>query len=190
MLGVGRNMKIIIIGNSGSGKTWLAMSLAAAMSAPVVHLDDLFWEPGGFDKKRSREEVDLLIRQSKEGASWVVEGVFGELVEPYLDVAELLVWLDIDWRICKTRLEERGSESKKHLGREQSEEGLRKLLEWASRYYYRKDLRSYEGHKTLIKRFSGKKLHLRSEIYVNKLMENAQQMDALDFQIAALLENQ
>ena len=133
-------MKIIIIGNSGSGKTWLATRLAVAISAPVVHLDDLFWEPGGFDKKRSREEVDHLIRQSKEGTSWVVEGVFGDLAELYCDVADLLVWLDIDWLICKTRLEERGSESKMHLDREQSEEGLRKLVEWAFHYYDRQGL--------------------------------------------------
>ena len=169
-------MKIIILGNSGSGKTWLATRLAATVSAPVVHLDDLFWEPGGFEKKRSREEVELLMQQSKEGASWIVEGVFGELAQQYLDVAELLVWLDIDWHICKTRLEERGSESKMHLDREQSEEGLRKLVEWASCYYNRRDLRSYDDHKGLLEKFSGSKAHLRSESDVNKFMEKAQQV--------------
>ena len=173
MPGVGRNMKIIIIGNSGSGKTWLAIRLSASISAPVVHLDNLFWEPGGFDKKRSREEVDLLIRQSKECTSWVVEGVFGEFAELYFDVADLLIWLDIDWRICKTRLEGRGSESKMLLEREQSEEGLRKLVEWASHYCDRQGLCSYGGHKTLMNRFSGKKLHLRSPSDVQKFIENA-----------------
>jgi len=186
----GRNMKIIIIGNSGSGKTWLASRLAAAISAPVVHLDNLFWKPGGFDKNRSREEVDFLIRQSKGGPSWVVEGVFGELAELYFDVADLLIWLDIDWLICKTRLEGRGSESKMHLDREQSKEGLRKLVEWASHYCDREGSCSYDGHKALMKRYSGKKLHLRSPSDVQKFIENAQQMDTLDFQLAALLEKQ
>lgn len=168
-------MKIVIIGNSGSGKTWLAKRLGNIFLAPVVHLDDLFWEPGGFDKKRSREEVELLIQRSKDGAAWIAEGVFGELAEHYLDTAKLLVWLDIDWPICKKRLEDRGSESKRHLGRLQSEEGLLRLLEWASNYYDRHDLRSYEGHKALFEKFSGKKVHLNSEIAVIKLLSKAQQ---------------
>ena len=58
-------MKTIIIGNSGSGKTWLAKRLSTIFTAPVVHLDDIFWEPGGFDKKRSPKEIELLILQSQ-----------------------------------------------------------------------------------------------------------------------------
>ncbi|MEE9144770.1 MAG: AAA family ATPase [Candidatus Binatia bacterium] len=168
-------MKTIIIGNSGSGKTWLAKRLSTIFTAPVVHLDDIFWEPGGFDKKRSPKEIELLILQSQDKASWIAEGVFGELASHYLDAAELLVWLDIDWPICKKRLEKRGSESKRHLDREQSEEGLKELLEWASHYYDRQDLRSYEGHRATLEKFSGKKAHLRSEIAVNKFVALAQQ---------------
>ena len=167
-------MKIIIIGNSGSGKSWLAKRLVNITSMPVIHLDDLFWEPGGFDKKRSCEEVDFLIQKSKEETTWVAEGVFGDLAEQYLDVAEFFIWLDIDWQICKKRLEERGSESKMHLAREQSEEGLRKLIEWASHYYDRHGFCSYEGHKTLFEKFSGNKVYLRSESDVNKFLTNAQ----------------
>ena len=150
------------------------------MYVTVVNLDNLFWEPGGFDKKRSHEDVELLIQQSKESTSWIVEGVFGELAEKYLDTAELLVWLDIDWGTCKTRLEERGSESKVHLEREQSEEGLKKLLEWASHYTERQDLRSYNGHKSLYEKFTGNKIHLMSESDVNKFLENTQQNTPAD----------
>ena len=117
-------MKTIIIGNAGSGKTWLATRLAAGGGTPIVHLDDLFWEPCGFDKKRSPEEVDRLIEKSKRAPSWIIEGVFGELAERYFSAAEQLIWLDIEWAVCKSRLLARGSESKRHLGREQSEEYL------------------------------------------------------------------
>ncbi len=172
-----KGMKIIIIGNSGSGKTWLAKRLGTTLSAPIVHLDDLFWEPGGFDKKRPDKEIEFLIEQSQERDSWIAEGIFGELAERYLDTADLLVWLDIEWTVCKKRLEERGSESKRHLDRKQSEESLRKLLEWASDYYGRRDLRSYEGHRALLKKFSGKKVHIRSEMEANKFMSKVKLTD-------------
>src|SRR5687767_13388029 len=77
-------MKLIIIGNSGSGKTWRATRLAATTKTSVVHLDEMFWEPGGFNHKRSSEELDRLITGTKHGTSWIVEGVFGELTEKYL----------------------------------------------------------------------------------------------------------
>jgi adenylate kinase family enzyme len=77
-------IKLIIIGNSGSGKTWLATRLAATTKTSVVHLDELFWQPNGFSQKRSREEVSLLIAGTKQRRSWIVEGVCGELTERYL----------------------------------------------------------------------------------------------------------
>lgn len=135
-------MKIVIIGNSGSGKTWLATRLAALASVPVIHLDELFWRPGGFDEKRSAEELASLIKRKRIMASWVVEGVFGELATPFLEDAQALIWLNPGWPVCRQRLLARGSESKAHMGRAQSEAGLARLLEWASAYSSRDDTRS------------------------------------------------
>jgi adenylate kinase family enzyme len=173
-------MKIIILGNSGSGKTWLAQRLSNIFGAPVVHLDDFFWEPGGFDNKRSREEVAHLIQQIRDKESWIVEGVFGDLAEHYLDVAEFLIWLDIDWKICKSRLEMRGSESKWHQEIEQSPEGLCKLFEWASLYYQRQDMRSRYGHKRLFDGFASTKVCLTSEREVNEFLQDAQRTNSVD----------
>ena len=80
----------------------------------------------------------------------------------------------ISIRSFNKRLEERGSEGKRHMGRQQSKEGLLRLLEWASNYYDRQDLRSYEGHKMLFEKFSGKKSHLSSETAVNEFLSKTQ----------------
>lgn len=42
--------RTVIIGNSGSGKTFLARALAAGSGIPVIHLDEIFWQPGGFNR--------------------------------------------------------------------------------------------------------------------------------------------
>ncbi|WP_136809435.1 AAA family ATPase [Desulfosediminicola flagellatus] len=166
-------MRTVIIGNSGSGKTWLSQKLATP-NAQIIHLDALFWMPGGFDNKRDREEVNQLIFQSKEHLNWVAEGVFGELAEHYFDVAQTLIWLDMSWDLCCSRLEQRGSESKKHLGREQTEEGLRKLLDWASHYYDRTDTRSRKGHQSLYNLFQEEKILLKSELEVDEYLKSSQ----------------
>jgi adenylate kinase family enzyme len=173
-------MKTVIIGNSGSGKTWLAARLADADGAGVIHLDELFWEPGGFDKKRPQETILHLIGQAKTGHAWIVEGVFGELAERFFDQADFLVWLDMDWTTCRERLIRRGSESKRHMAREQSEEGLRKLIEWASRYYDRNGLCSYVGHKDLFQRFHGRKIRIKTEEQADLLVKWLRENTPLD----------
>ncbi|WP_411879143.1 AAA family ATPase [Polaromonas sp. YR568] len=173
-------MKIVIIGNSGSGKTWLATRLAALASVSVVHLDELFWLPGGFDKKRPDEEAASLIAQSRNTPGWVVEGVFGELAAPFLEDAQALVWLNPDWAVCRQRLLARGSESKAHMERAQSDTGLARLLEWASAYPSRGDSRSYAGHLSLFQHFQGHKLCLQREEDAAGLVNFALQAGVLE----------
>jgi adenylate kinase family enzyme len=181
-------MRSIIIGNSGSGKSWLAAKLGDAKGCPVVHLDDIFWEPGGFDQKRLPEVVTRMIEESKSREKWIAEGVFGELAERFVDRAQCLIWLDIDWPTCRDRLVKRGSESKKHMGREESEQGLRNLVEWASQYYKRTNARSYEGHRKLMMSFQGQRVHLKSVADVTKLLEEDQPTSAGDVANRAALE--
>lgn len=164
------NMRTVIIGNAGSGKTWLAKQLATSI-VNVVHLDDLFWMPGGFDEKRPKEEINGLIARSKESSKWIAEGVFGKLAEQYFDAATALIWLDIPWELCRLRLEHRGSESKIKHSREQSEKGLKKLMEWASHYHDRTDLRSHAGHQSLFNLYQGVKVQLKSEHETNQYIK-------------------
>jgi len=173
-------MKVVIIGNGGSGKTWLAKQLASRFSSRLVHLDNVFWEPGGFDKKRKADDVSFLVQQTKSADSWIVEGVFGELAERYLDEAAALIWLNLDWETCKRRLEMRGSESKAHMSRIQSEAGLVKLIEWASEYWVRGDSRSFHGHERIFENFNGFRVKLRSEEEVTRFVNSVQQVIPAD----------
>lgn len=42
--------RILIIGNSGSGKSWLAARLAEELTIREVNLDTIVWQPGGFNQ--------------------------------------------------------------------------------------------------------------------------------------------
>ena len=69
-------MRTVIVGNSGSGKSWLAKRLGERTFAQVIHLDEIFWLPGGFNEKRSSSEVQNLVDSRKVDPDWIVEGVF------------------------------------------------------------------------------------------------------------------
>ena len=134
--------RIVIIGNSGSGKSHLAKSLSKIYSIPIIHLDQLFWMPGGFNEKRPKDEVKNEIEQKRKDNSWIAEGVFGELAELFLARAETLIYLDLDWATCHSSLMVRGSESSRQLLSAKAEENFRNLLLWAEQYWTRNDLRS------------------------------------------------
>lgn len=159
--------RIVIIGNSGSGKTYLAQTLSHCFRLEIIHLDKLFWEPGGFNKKRPSDVVYAEIATLAQGQSWVVEGVFGELAQEFCPKADCLIWLDVDWTTCSTSLLNRGSESSQQLDARLAEENFTKLLRWASDYWQRQDLRSHPGHASLFDQFYGQKIRLRTRDEVN-----------------------
>lgn len=159
--------RVVIIGNSGSGKSYLARKLGALSQVAVVHLDAIFWVPGGFSEKRPAEIVEREIEERKKGAAWIVEGVFGELAARFLDRADLLIWLDMPWPVCEAGLRERGSESAQQLDPDKAEESFRQLILWAADYRKRTGPRSHAGHARLFSEFAGEKIRFDRRIEVD-----------------------
>jgi len=169
--------RIAIVGNSVSGKSYLAESLAAIYSVPVIHLDQIFWMPGGFNEQRPKGEVKIEIERKQKENSWIVEGVFGELAESFLPRAECLIFLDLDWPTCRLGLAARGSESSQQLVTATAEDNFRKLLLWAEQYWTRADLRSRSGHFQLFSDFSGLKFKFISHVEVDEFPSSNEKAD-------------
>ncbi len=163
--------RTVIIGNSGSGKSHLARSLSTIFSYPVIHLDRLFWMPGGFNAKRPKDEIKNGIEQKRKEASWIVEGVFGELAEMFLPQAQSLVFLDMDWSVCHAGLLARGSESSQQLESAHAAENFGNLLHWAGQYWTRTDLRSHAGHHQLFSSFAGLKFKFTCRAEVDDFLK-------------------
>ncbi|MEW6404240.1 MAG: AAA family ATPase [Chloroflexota bacterium] len=159
--------RIVIIGNSGSGKTHLGQILSSCFGYRLIHLDTLFWEPGGFNIKRSNEIVYAEIARIRQTKTWIVEGVFGELAKEFCVCADTLIWLDQDWETCSRSLLQRGPESSKQLDKQSAEENFQNLLQWASEYWQRETPSSYRGHLLLFERFNNDKIRLQSRKAVN-----------------------
>jgi adenylate kinase family enzyme len=162
--------RIVIIGNSGSGKSYLAKSLSAIYSIPVVHLDQIFWMPGGFNEKRPKDEMKSEIEQRQKDGSWIAEGVFGELAALFLARTPSLIFLDMDWPACRKGLMSRGSESSRQLSAVKAEENFSKLLLWAEQYWIRTNLCSQSGHLQMFANFTGHKFRFTSQAEANEFL--------------------
>ena len=162
--------RILIIGNSGSGKSWLAARLAEGLTIREVNLDTIVWQPGGFNQKRPQHEIDHAIQTLAQEPLWVVEGVFGALAEQLLDAADTLLFLDLDWSVCRDSLLSRGSQSSKQRDAVAAEKNFQQLLVWASEYGQRAGKSSRHFHRELFDRFPNDKHRFTTRTEVNSYL--------------------
>ena len=158
--GVNAMKRIVILGNGGSGKSYLGEDLARKLESNYISLDDLFWEPGGFDIKRPPEHVDADIDRFKVQDSWVVEGVFGGMAEKFTPYADLLIILSIEWEVCRTSMLSRSKPG-------QTESSLAELVTWCSEYYSRDNKNSLKHHELLFSEFNHQKMRFETRQEVN-----------------------
>ena len=163
--------KVIIIGNAGSGKTWLGKRMAAVLGVPHVALDSIFWEPGGYNLKRKGSAVEADLKGIQDSECWIAEGVFGHLVDHIISFADTLVYLDLPWEECRSSLLIRGSESSRQLDPKKAEENFQALLEWASAYESRDSKASKRYHGLLFEAFAGRKYRVRNRGDAEQLLE-------------------
>ena len=92
--------KIIIFGNNGSGKSWLAKRLAAATGLPLIHLDAYFWRPNW--EMPTKEEWWEKNLEFIAGEKWIIEGMcsHGGTMELRFAAAELAIVLDVNRFTC------------------------------------------------------------------------------------------
>lgn len=74
--------RLHVIGNSGSGKSTLAARLAGIVSAPVVELDALNWEPGWVGlNETDPAEFERRIGAATAGDAWIVAGSYSRFAK-------------------------------------------------------------------------------------------------------------
>ncbi len=91
--------RIVVVGNTGVGKSTLAEEIARRVHSPIVELDALFWQPNWQDPDPDQFRAD--VREATSGPAWVVAGNYTSRIEDILwDRTDLVVWLD--YRISRT----------------------------------------------------------------------------------------
>jgi len=94
--------RILILGNSGSGKSTFAADLGKAIGIPVIHLDAYFWSSGWVEPQRDfwQEQVSTLLA----GNSWIMDGNYQKTLPQRLQRADTVIYLDFPRYICFLRI--------------------------------------------------------------------------------------
>lgn len=93
--------RVLIVGNSGAGKSSLARRLGEKLGLPVVHLDVLFWKPGWTES--DDDEFHARIADYQGTDAWISDGNFGGSWHLRMPAADTIIWLDQPPWLCLLR---------------------------------------------------------------------------------------
>lgn len=158
--------RVLIIGNGGSGKTWLAKRIGSGLKVLVTHLDDIRWAPGQYGIRRDDQLVLQEVVAAGVAHNWVIEGVYGWLAKSVLDRVTTLIWLDLPEDECIANIKSRGNQGGGSV------ESFQELIEWVSEYRHRTSSSSFKGHQYLFNTYGGPKVQLRTRAEISTYAEN------------------
>ena len=141
-------MRVLVMGNSGSGKSWYARELAQQRGLPHLDLDTIYFEPGLVAVQRPMPLV-LADLHAFIGAheQWVVEGCYGDVIEAALPACSELVFMNPGKETCLANNGRRPWEPHKYASKEVQDSMLPLLLDWVGKYDARDDNCSYAYHR-------------------------------------------
>lgn len=66
--------RVVIVGNSGAGKTELANALGRKTGLPVVYLDPIFWRSDW--TRAPQAEAEATLSEEVARGEWILDGDF------------------------------------------------------------------------------------------------------------------
>tara|TARA_B100000586_G_C20006523_1_gene382759 strand:+ start:173 stop:703 length:531 start_codon:yes stop_codon:yes gene_type:complete len=162
-------MIILIIGNSGCGKTYLSKNIAKIKKIPLFHMDQIKYKPEGYtpEFERTKEQINQIVKNIMKNKSYVIEGASIALGRIFVKEATHLILINYQWEVCKASIFTRNLD----CGRPSPIEERNSLLKWAEKYYERteKNIASFKNHKKLFDDFKKTKYRLDSREEANNL---------------------
>lgn len=151
-------MKILVFGNSGSGKSTYARAVTKRHALTHLDLDTIVWEPGRIGVQRSITAIqDLLQTFLDAHLNWIIEGCYGEFVSAAAPHCDELVFLNPGRAACLANNRRRPWEPHKYASMEAQDEMLENLQAWVAGYYERGDDWSYRRHRRIFDAHEGVK---------------------------------
>lgn len=150
--------KIIIFGNSGSGKSTMAKHYADKYQLAHLDLDTIAWQDTNPPTRKPTIESQKAIEQfCKDNETWIIEGCYSDLLNLACKQATQMIFLNPGIETCIENCKNRPWEPHKYASIEEQNKNLPMLINWVKDYYIRTDDFSFASHDLLFKGFKGNK---------------------------------
>ena len=160
-------MKILIIGNVGSGKTTLGNNLAKLYGIKLFSIDNIVYDDENKLKREELEQINLLNKINRENKEYIIEGVLHKNMDFLLNLVDKVVIIDLDKKILKNRIKKRYIKQKIGISKDKylvSKVNLGEMYDWIEKY-------DYERINKLIIKYSRKIIYLKTTKDINKYLK-------------------
>jgi adenylate kinase family enzyme len=133
--------KILIIGCVGCGKSTYARKLSKKLSIPVYGIDEIVHDDV-LGVRRSLDEQKELISKVDSNDKWIIEGALRKELYFLLDMADLIIMIDIDRDIVEHRVITRYIRQQlgiENINYKVDSAFLDKMLGYVNKYYETKE---------------------------------------------------
>ena len=151
-----QQMKLILLGNAGAGKSTMARRLIGSADIPRLSLDEIAWDQGP-TRKPLAESLKLLYEFFDTKDQWVIEGCYGDIIEAALPHCTELRFLNPGIETCLAHCNRRPWEPLKFSSADQQNAILAQLIQWVKEYETRNDEYGLKRHRQIFDNFSGTK---------------------------------
>lgn len=127
--------RIHIIGGPASGKTTLARQVGVRLGVEVYDLDAIAYQDDAGDQRPLDGRLSC-VRSIASKPTWITEGVYLWWTDGLLRASDVIVWLNVPWRVAAWRIVSR--HIRRSLAGNNPHSGLRNLTHffwWTRRYY-------------------------------------------------------
>ncbi len=150
--------KVLVFGNSASGKSTLAKQLASTENLAHLDLDLLAWQatnpPTRTPLTESTQAIEHFMQQHH---SWVIEGCYSDLLAIAEQESTDVIFMNLAVADCITNAKNRPWEPHKYESKALQDANLNMLIEWISQYELRDDTFSKAAHLDFYQNYSGNK---------------------------------
>lgn len=156
--------RVIVLGNSSSGKSTYAKAQVEALGCAHMDLDTVAWQPDSAAPcRRPLAESQTDIRQFIEcHRHWVIEGCYADLLAFAAPFSTQMVFLNPGIATCIDNARRRPWEPHKYSTPEAQNANLNMLIDWIRQYEQRNDECAYAAHRALFDAYSGDKQEYHS----------------------------
>lgn len=153
-------MKLILLGNAGSGKSTLSKKLIAREPAARLSLDEVAFHNGA-ERRPLEESIADVEKFIQSHNHWIIEGCYADIIEAVVHECDELIFLNPGIDTCIAHCRSRPWEPEKFNSRQEQDENLDNLIDWVKSYESRADEYGLSRHRRLYDSYSGKKRELK-----------------------------